>query len=100
MGDFDLSNFIISLNVEAITGRTIHVKASLNDTIHQLKAKIFRSEGIAISQQKLIWQSTELDDTLTIRDYEIHDGATLKMVIPLRGGPINSRRSNISEKIL
>ena len=49
--------------------------------------------GIPISQQHLIWQSKELEDDYCLHDYCIHDGATLKLVLALRGGPINTRRS-------
>ena len=49
--------------------------------------------GIPISQQHLIWQSVELEDDFCLRDYSIGDGATLKLVLTMRGGPINTRRS-------
>ena len=48
--------------------------------------------GIPISQQHLIWQTHELDDDYCLHDYEIHNGATLKLVLAMRGGPINTRR--------
>lgn len=53
----------------------------------------FLSAGIPISQQHLIWQSVELEDDYCLHDYSIHDGATLKLVLAMRGGPINTRRS-------
>ncbi len=49
--------------------------------------------GIPISQQHLIWQSLELEDDYCLHDYSIHNGATLKLVLAMRGGPINTRRS-------
>ena len=48
--------------------------------------------GIPISQQHLIWQSMELEDDYCLHDYSIQDGATLKLVLAMRGGPINTRR--------
>lgn len=48
--------------------------------------------GIPISQQHLIWQTVELDDDYCLHDYDIHSGATLKLVLAMRGGPINTRR--------
>lgn len=53
----------------------------------------FFSPGIPIGQQHLIWQSIELEDDYCLHDYSIHDGATLKLVLAMRGGPINTRRS-------
>ena len=37
----------------------------------------------------------ELEDDYCLHDYSIHDGATLKLVLAMRGGPINTRRSEI-----
>jgi len=34
----------------------------------------------------------ELDDEYCLHDYDIHSGATLKLVLAMRGGPINTRR--------
>lgn len=55
------------------------------------------SLGIPVSQQHLIWQSVELEDDYNLDDYKIHDGATLKLVLAMRGGPINTRRSKYSK---
>lgn len=52
--------------------------------------------GIPVSQQHLIWKSQELNDDLCLQDYQITDGATLKLVLGMRGGPINTRQSNFS----
>lgn len=49
--------------------------------------------GIPIAQQHLIWKTVELEDDYCLHDYSIHDGATLKLVLAMRGGPINTRRS-------
>lgn len=54
---------------------------------------LFFLPGIPIGQQHLIWQSIELEDDYCLHDYSIHDGATLKLVLAMRGGPINTRRS-------
>jgi len=48
--------------------------------------------GIPVSQQHLIWQSEELDDDRSLREYQIHSGATLQLVLGMRGGPVNTRR--------
>ena len=45
-----------------------------------------------MSQQHLIWQAMELDDDYSLQDYAIQDGSTLKLVLTMRGGPINTRR--------
>jgi len=48
--------------------------------------------GIPMSQQHLIWQSVELEDDRTLQEYHIHNGATLQLVLGMRGGPVNTRR--------
>lgn len=48
--------------------------------------------GIAIGQQHLIWQEHELDDESSLHDYGVPSGGTLRLVLGMRGGPINTRR--------
>nr|CAH8871272.1 unnamed protein product [Trichobilharzia regenti] len=57
-----------------------------------VKSKIQRAEGIPIIQQHLIWQNDELDDHRRLRDYSITQGSTLRLVLGLRGGPLNAHR--------
>jgi len=52
-----------------------------------------------MSQQHLIWQSVELEDDRTLREYHIHNGATLQLVLGMRGGPVNTRRGTISVSV-
>ncbi|VDQ13144.1 unnamed protein product, partial [Trichobilharzia regenti] len=47
---------------------------------------------IPIIQQHLIWQNDELDDHRRLRDYSITQGSTLRLVLGLRGGPLNAHR--------
>nr|KAG5713902.1 hypothetical protein BaRGS_024529 [Batillaria attramentaria] len=56
--------------------------------------------GIPISHQHLIWQSVELEDDYCLHDYQIHSGATLKLVLAMRGGPINTRRIPMEDTAL
>ncbi len=84
---------MIDITIETLTGTSFQLKASVNDTVQSIKKKIQRLENIPISQQHLIWQSNELEDKHTLKDYNMQNGATLKLVLTLRGGPINSRRS-------
>ena len=54
----------------------------------------FQTAGIPITQQHLIWQTTELNNEYSLQYYNIHSGATLKLVLNMRGGPVNTRRGN------
>ncbi|XP_063243311.1 AN1-type zinc finger protein 4-like isoform X2 [Bacillus rossius redtenbacheri] len=57
-----------------------------------IKLKIQRVEGIPVSQQHLLFGMRELDDRACLVDCAIHHGATLKLVLSVRGGPVGTRR--------
>ncbi|XP_077865483.1 AN1-type zinc finger protein 4-like [Saccoglossus kowalevskii] len=83
---------IMELFIETLTGTAFELRVSPFETIMSVKAKIQRLEGIPIAQQHLIWQSTELEDDYCLSDYSITAGSTLRLVLAMRGGPINTRR--------
>jgi len=56
--------------------------------------------GIPVSQQHLIWQSVELEDDRSLHEYQIHSGATLQLVLGMRGGPVNTRRGTSHSVLL
>ncbi|XP_064638407.1 AN1-type zinc finger protein 4-like [Lineus longissimus] len=91
---------MMELFVETLTGTAFELRVSPFETIMSVKAKIQRLEGIPISQQHLIWQSVELEDDYCLHDYSINDGATLKLVTAMRGGPINTRRIPMEDPAL
>ncbi|XP_019620203.1 PREDICTED: AN1-type zinc finger protein 4-like [Branchiostoma belcheri] len=82
----------MDLFIETLTGTAFELRVSPFETVISVKAKIQRLEGIPISQQHLIWRSVELEDDYCLHDYSITDGSTLKLVLAMRGGPINTRR--------
>jgi hypothetical protein len=84
---------MIDITIETLAGTKFSLKVSKLETIQSIKLKIQRHEGIPISHQHLVWQSSELEDECSLNDYNIQNGATIKMVLALRGGPINTRRS-------
>ncbi len=90
---------MIDINIETLAGTTFSLKVSPLEPIQSVKAKIQRLEGIPISHQHLVWKTTELDDSCCLNDYNVPNGATIKMVLALRGGPINTRRSQFNGMI-
>ncbi|CAH2232376.1 jg15314 [Pararge aegeria aegeria] len=78
--------------VETLTGTAFEMTVSPSDTIFAIKSKIFRVEGIPVSQQHLLYNLRELDDALSLREHAIGDGARLRLVLGLRGGPVATRR--------
>ncbi|XP_021108127.1 AN1-type zinc finger protein 4 [Heterocephalus glaber] len=47
---------------------------------------------IPICQQHLIWNNLELEDDYCLNDYNVSEDCTLKLVLAMRGGPINTRK--------
>lgn len=87
----------MDLFIETLTGTAFELRVSPFETIMSVKAKIQRLEGIPMSQQHLIWRSVELEDDYCLHDYNIADGATLQLVLAMRGGPINTRRIPVED---
>ncbi|VVC95852.1 unnamed protein product [Leptidea sinapis] len=78
--------------VETLTGTAFEITVSPFDTVFDIKSKIYRVEGIPVSQQHLVYNLRELEDGLSLRDQSISDGAKLRLVLGLRGGPVATRR--------
>uniref|UniRef100_A0A8C4R9I9 Ubiquitin-like domain-containing protein n=1 Tax=Eptatretus burgeri TaxID=7764 RepID=A0A8C4R9I9_EPTBU len=87
-------SFLKNMNifVETLTGASFELRVSLVETIFNVKVKVEILEGIPVSQQHLIWCNTELQDDYCLQDYNIADGATVRLVLAMRGGPVNTRR--------
>eukprot|EP01088_Endostelium_zonatum_P021319 TRINITY_DN8332_c0_g1_i1.p1 TRINITY_DN8332_c0_g1~~TRINITY_DN8332_c0_g1_i1.p1 ORF type:complete len:200 (-),score=39.19 TRINITY_DN8332_c0_g1_i1:53-652(-) len=63
--------------------RSHWVKGSI--TVEELKARIEHISGIPIDQQRIIYAGVQLEDERTIGDYNILEGATVHLVLRLRG---------------
>ncbi|NWX11526.1 ZFAN4 protein, partial [Aegotheles bennettii] len=89
----------MELFIETLTGTCFELRVSPFETVISVKAKIQRLEGIPVSQQHLIWNNTELKDDYCLNYYNISEGCTLKLVLAMRGGPINTRRVPVEDPI-
>ncbi|XP_059707481.1 AN1-type zinc finger protein 4 isoform X2 [Haemorhous mexicanus] len=89
----------MELFIETLTGTCFELRVSPFETVISVKAKIQRLEGIPISQQHLIWNNMELKDDYCLDDYNISEGCTLKLVLAMRGGPVNTRRVPVKDPI-
>ncbi|GBP18054.1 AN1-type zinc finger protein 4 [Eumeta japonica] len=75
--------------VETLTGTAFEMTVSPSDTIFAIKSKIFRVE---VCQQHLLYNLRELEDGRSLREQRVVDGARLRLVLALRGGPVATRR--------
>ncbi|XP_029465061.1 AN1-type zinc finger protein 4 isoform X10 [Rhinatrema bivittatum] len=89
----------MELFIETLTGTCFELRVSPFETLISVKAKIQRLEGIPVSQQHLIWNNMELEDDYCLNDYSISEGCTLKLVLAMRGGPINTRRVPVEDSM-
>ncbi|XP_015202226.1 AN1-type zinc finger protein 4 isoform X1 [Lepisosteus oculatus] len=89
----------MELFIETLTGTCFELRVSPFETVISVKAKIQRLEGIPVAQQHLIWNNVELEDEYCLNDYSITEGCTLKLVLAMRGGPINTRRVPMDDPV-
>jgi len=80
------------LFIETLTGTSFEMRVSPFETIISIKAKLQQLEGIPVAQQHLLFNNRELPNKYSLYECGIPDGATLKLVLAMRGGPINTRK--------
>lgn len=74
------------VTIHTLTGKTCSITTSPLETVDEITTKIQSSEGIPISQQRIIFEDRQLESGYTLTEYGIRDGSTLHLVLRLRGG--------------
>merc|ERR1712159_837700 len=86
--------------VETLTGTVFEVTCSTFETIHSIKDKIYRLEGIPISRQHLIFRQAELkDNDQSIGHAGIVPESKLTLILDVKGGPINASANRSRERL-
>lgn len=86
--------------VETLLGDSYRVRVSQWDTAAVLKGLLHRTLGIPMNHQHLIFGPHELLDEVCLMEQGVVDGSTLRLVLAMRGGPINARRLPTHEDML
>jgi len=76
----------IDIFVKTLTGKTITLNVDAADSIYTVKEKFQEKEGVPPDQQRMVFMGMQLDDDRTLLEYGILTGATLLLVLRLRGG--------------
>ena len=74
--------------VKTLSGKTITLQAAGSDTISDVKRQINCKTGLPIHLQQLVLESKQVEDHVTLFDYDIQTESTLHLVSRLRGGAV------------
>jgi Ubiquitin family len=72
--------------IKTLTGRKQALNFEPDNQILQVKQALQEKEGIQVDQIKLIHSGKQLADDKSLESYNITAGATIHMVLQLRGG--------------
>ncbi|KAK9058722.1 hypothetical protein SSX86_023564 [Deinandra increscens subsp. villosa] len=79
-------NGSVCLSIKTLTGKTIPLNdVKLSNTIWDVKSMIQEKEGIPPDQQRLVWNSSQLEDGFTLAHYHIPNKSIFHLVLRLRG---------------
>lgn len=92
--------WLISIRIETLAGSSFELLVPPHEQIQSIKRRIEQQEGIPASHQHLIWKSSELADEACLNDHQIESGATLRLVLAMRGGPVNTKRVPIEDSYI
>ncbi|RYP42754.1 hypothetical protein DL768_010246 [Monosporascus sp. mg162] len=76
----------MQIKVRTLTGKEIELDIEPTDTVSEIKEKVEEKEGIPPVQQRLIYGGKQMVDDKTAENYNLEGGATLHLVLALRGG--------------
>jgi len=74
------------IKVKTLTGKEIDLDVEPEYKISNVKEQVEEKEGIPPAQQRLIFGGKQMDDEKDVASYNLEAGATLHLVLALRGG--------------
>ena len=76
---------MIHFSIKNLTGKTIKIETPPNISVKLLKYFILIKEGYPISEQRLVFDGKQLENSKSIAEYGIQNESTLSLVLSLRG---------------
>ena len=73
------------MQIQTIIEKLITLEVKTCDTIRNVKTKILDKEGIHLDQQKLMFGVQQLENWLTLSDYNIKNYSTLHLALRFKG---------------
>jgi len=80
------SLFAMQIKVRTLTGKEIELDIEPDYKVSRIKERVEEKEGIPPVQQRLIFGGKQMSDDKTAAEYNLEGGATLHLVLALRGG--------------
>lgn len=86
--------------VKIPTRRPVTLEVDPTDSVETLKRKVQDKEGVPPDLQRLIWSGRQLEDDLTLSDYNIQRESTLHLVLKLRGMISNFSSNDVGNGVV
>lgn len=84
--------------IHTLTGRVLEVEAEAAHTVFDIKQKIESLYGTPNTDQRLIFNSKQLQDSWTLFDYNVGNASSLQLCTALKGGDIEPSLAILARK--
>jgi ubiquitin len=71
--------------IMTLTRRSFSLRVNSSDTILNVKEKILYKDGTPVHNQRLVFDDKQLEDNLTLANYNIQEKSTIHLVLRLIG---------------
>ena len=72
------------VTIKTLSGMSVTIEIEASDTIKRLKENINEKEGFEANQYRLFFGGKVLNDDKTCSDYDMKEGSTIILNVPLR----------------